>query len=392
MSVWKASRGLGGKSFLLSILACTEAATLAADVNILGGSGEQAKRVIEHMQKLWANPSAPRSLLASEVSRDITFTAGNRVNALMASQASVRGPHPQRLRGDEVDEMDFSLLKAALGQPMSKNGVKSQVVLSSTHHYADGTMTECIKMCAARPATHTYQEWCFKESHANGTGWLTQEMIDTARVNMTVDTWNTEVIGQEPNPESRAFDPTAIKEMFQIRLGEFRDEQQWKNVCEDYDKDGLYCLGADWAKEQDWTVFVVLRVDCKPFRVVYVERAQKEGWKTIIARFDEVATRYHIDGAACHDATGIGNVITDHIRTSAEPVVMRGNPRTELFSDYILAIEHAEIVSPFISYFETAHRTCSRDDLFGNGHPPDEVVAGAMAYKASRWAQPITMP
>src|ERR1035437_934476 len=109
VSVWKASRGLGGKSFLLSILACTEAATLAADVNILGGSGEQAKRVIEHMQKLWANPSAPRSLLASEVSRDITFTAGNRVNALMASQASVRGPHPQRLRGDEVDEMDFSL-------------------------------------------------------------------------------------------------------------------------------------------------------------------------------------------------------------------------------------------------------------------------------------------
>ena len=50
--VIKASRGFGGKSFLMATLAATEAITLAADVNILGGSGEQSKNVLSALQKL----------------------------------------------------------------------------------------------------------------------------------------------------------------------------------------------------------------------------------------------------------------------------------------------------------------------------------------------------
>ena len=38
MIVWEASRGLGGKSFMLSILGLTIACTRGGDVNILGGS------------------------------------------------------------------------------------------------------------------------------------------------------------------------------------------------------------------------------------------------------------------------------------------------------------------------------------------------------------------
>jgi hypothetical protein len=45
VSVWKASRGLGGKTYLLSALGDAEAVLLHADVTILGGSGEQSERV-----------------------------------------------------------------------------------------------------------------------------------------------------------------------------------------------------------------------------------------------------------------------------------------------------------------------------------------------------------
>lgn len=159
IAVWKASRGFGGKSFLMALLSLVEGLTLRADVNILGGSGIQSKRILEAMAKLWKTPTAPRQALSSEPGgQKQTFTWGNTVTALMASQASVRGPHPQRLRMDEVDEMALDILDAALGQPMSKGWVQSHVVLSSTHQYADGTMTEILKR--AKDKGWPFYEWC----------------------------------------------------------------------------------------------------------------------------------------------------------------------------------------------------------------------------------------
>ena len=43
VAVWKASRGFGGKSTLLALLALTEAITLQADVTVLGGSAQQCR-------------------------------------------------------------------------------------------------------------------------------------------------------------------------------------------------------------------------------------------------------------------------------------------------------------------------------------------------------------
>ena len=63
--VWKASRGFGGKSTLLALLALTEAITLQADVTVLGGSAQQSERVLEVMTRLWGSPRAPRDLLES---------------------------------------------------------------------------------------------------------------------------------------------------------------------------------------------------------------------------------------------------------------------------------------------------------------------------------------
>ena len=65
VAVWKASRGFGGKSTLLALLALTEAITLKADVTVLGGSAQQSERVLEVMTLLWRAPKAPAHLLAS---------------------------------------------------------------------------------------------------------------------------------------------------------------------------------------------------------------------------------------------------------------------------------------------------------------------------------------
>ncbi len=74
VAVWKASRGFGGKSFLLSVLSLAEATTLKADVSLLGGSGAQSKNILEHMGRLWNYQDAPRHLLAGEVQQEMRFS------------------------------------------------------------------------------------------------------------------------------------------------------------------------------------------------------------------------------------------------------------------------------------------------------------------------------
>ncbi|MBE9479627.1 MAG: hypothetical protein IMY80_06635, partial [Chloroflexi bacterium] len=108
--VWHASRGLAGKSVLLATLAFMEGIEMGAAVNLLGGSGEQSQRVHGYMTgedtnlpgTFWGHYGAPRHLLVDDpTKRETKLSNGGRIVVLQASQRSVRGPHPQKLRLDE---------------------------------------------------------------------------------------------------------------------------------------------------------------------------------------------------------------------------------------------------------------------------------------------------
>ena len=106
VTLWIASRGFGGKTFLLALLAAANAILFETDVIILGGSGQQSLRVVEQLHGLWAAGQVPPAWLASAPTFNKTTLAwGNMIQALTASQTAVRGAHPTRLLLDEIDEM-----------------------------------------------------------------------------------------------------------------------------------------------------------------------------------------------------------------------------------------------------------------------------------------------
>jgi hypothetical protein len=378
VSVWKGSRGFGGKSFTLAVLGLTEAVTLKANVNLLGGSGEQSRRVHEHMQALWQSPSAPRQLMGSDPSKlETRLVWGNTIQALMASQASVRGPHPQRLRLDEVDEMDLAILDAAMGQPMSgASGIATQTVMSSTHQYPDGTMTEVLKRAAAKG--WPVHEWCWRETSAQPGGWLSTEEIERKRSEVTAAMWQVEYDLQEPSPQSRAIQPEAVRAMFRRELGEFRGADGECIEIEAPVAGALYSSGADWARKQDWTIMLTFRHDCKPARLVAFRRMGRRPWPVMVAAYDELVTRY--PGHAADDGTGLGDVVGGYMRCQSEHVVMVGRSRADMLSNYIAAVERGEIVAPHIEYMESEHRLASVDDVYGSGHLPDSISAAALAW------------
>lgn len=388
--VWKASRGFGGKSYTLSLLGLTEALTLRADVAVLGGSGEQSQRILESMAKLWAFPAAPRQFLRSDPgTKRTTLTFGNTIKALMASQTSVRGPHPQRLRLDEVDEMKLAILDSVLGQPMSRGDVLSQTVISSTHQYPDGTMAEVLKRAADRG--WPVYEWCFhetKEPH----GWLTLAEIDRLRSVITALMWRTEYELQEPTGENRAIDQDAVAAMFRPDL-----------VQEDVpDPAADYAHGADWARKTNRTVVITVRkpadpdpdadppVPVRPLAVVKMTVAGREPWPTMVGYLERHVRTF--GGPALHDGTGIGDVVAGYLNVEADGFIMVGKARADLLTEYIHGIEHGEIVYPddgskATQIAKKEHKFATFDDLFGAGHLPDTISAGALAYRAAKTAQ-----
>jgi hypothetical protein len=392
VSVWKASRGFGGKTFTLGLLGIVEAITLRADVNVLGGSGVQSKRVLEHMANLWAYPNAPRWCLPGDAGAQVQkLKWGNRIQALMASSKSVRGPHPQRLRIDEADETKISLITDALGQPMSKGWIKSQVVLSSTHQYPNGPMTWILQEAAVKG--WPVHEWCLHET-AEPHGWLSRGEIERKRIIMPAQAWKTEVELQEPTSEGRAIMPESV-------MAAFREDV----ALEEPRPGARYGTGADWAKKVNHTVVVTImegqeeaQADPEagieyqpklPARVVAVERQQRRPYPVMADILNDRVKHY--GGTAAHDNSGLGQVMDDLLKIDAEAFDFVGKQRNEMLSEYISAIEQGRLVwpkDPDNVALEAAHKEhlySQVKDVYGTsdeGHLPDTVSAGALAWRA----------
>jgi hypothetical protein len=377
VSIWKASRGLGGKSLALAMLGLVESLTLKCDVNVLGGSGEQSKRVHSYQTKAWDYPDAPRQLLASDpLKMETTLTWGNTIKALLASQSSVRGPHPVRLRLDEIDAMEQAILDAALGQPMSKNGVAAQTVLSSTHHNPNGTMTYALHM-AAEKGWPVY-EWCYKES-LQPHGWLDPAEVEAKRTDVTQQAWNIEYDLQQPSAQDRGIVPEAVTAMFQRSRGEYEGANGEYLEVEPPLPGAIYQHGADWAKSNDWTIIVTVRIDVSPCRLVAFERTGRKPWPAMVQRFEHRIQRY--GGEAFHDQTGLGDVVAGYLSTPAEGVILAGHTRADLISNYVNLVEKNGIVAPMIVSVYREHLYASLADLYGSGHLPDSICSLALATK-----------
>src|SRR5690242_8901724 len=273
-AVWYASRG-SGKSLALAVLGLVKAFVRDIDVTILGGSMTQSLNVREHMRKLMAHPNAPTYAMAKDQATLIQMASGKAIKPLPASQTTVRGPHPPLQLLDEVDEMEWDIYNASLGQAMEQKNVHGEtvaeyIVASSTWQNPEGTFTQVIE--TARERGLPVFTWCWREL-LEPHGWMSKRFIENKRKTVSAQMWHTEYDLNEPSAGSRAFDLDKIEEFF-IDYGKTVRELHQGNgdhdeyVWEEYQNSGIYAVGTDWAKEQDKTVIAVMRYDVRPHRMV----------------------------------------------------------------------------------------------------------------------------
>ncbi len=162
-SVCWANRGggktlLGGLSTWLDTVFKPNCAT-----KILGGSLEQSKKMYQHLTGEgdgWGLVTDDfRYLLRGEMlAAQTALINKSNINILTASSKSVRGPHPQKLRLDEVDEFEDKIYEASMLIPKTKHGIKASVQIYSTMHKAYGLMNRVISEAAQ--SGYKIYKWC----------------------------------------------------------------------------------------------------------------------------------------------------------------------------------------------------------------------------------------
>jgi len=152
----------GGKSFNEALLTFLDSHFRPkCDTTVLAGSYYQGKQVYDATLDLWSEPGWDRFLAAEPTKSETLLKNESGYEVLTASQKSVRGPHPQRLKLDEIDELAPDLYDAALSQPLTKHGVDASVIMTSTMHRIYGLMQTIIED-RHRMGLELYK-WCWLE-------------------------------------------------------------------------------------------------------------------------------------------------------------------------------------------------------------------------------------
>ena len=393
IAFWHGSRGLSGKSFTLATLGLTKAVLRGANCNILGGSMAQSTNVHEAMRSALDYDDAPREMIVQEGVQEIRFTNKAKIRPLTASQKTVRGPHPPFLLLDEIDEMELAILDAALGQPLPQKNwqgetISPYTVMCSTWQNPEGTFT-AIKRRFEERGLPT-KAWCYRESMNPVDGWLTQETVDAKKLEIPAEMWRVEYELGEPSIGNRAFDSQAVEDTFSLPAEAPLKSEKLK----DYEtftyakptRSGQYVVAADWAKEQDYTVIAVLRVDVAPIELVHWVRVNRRPYPFMIGLYNHAIQVYN-PIAAIHDGTGVGNAVNDYLDVRARGFIMSGAQRSNMLTEYVNAVERGRFKFPKIQTAYLAHKYAQVGDLYQTGqqfHLPDEVCALALGWRAAR--------
>lgn len=240
--IWYAMRG-SGKTYSLSMLSWLESIfKKRCKTTVLGGSLEQSTKAVGYLQYLWDLFGAlavdqftsnnievfKKDILVNGAvaGRGYKLTNGSEVQALAASPKSVRGPHPQKLRLDELDEMEENIYNSALGQPKANYGIKDNIVISSTLHHPFGLMTKVIDERDSIGA-RLYQ-WCIYDVMEPFGFWSKSEAERRQR-QMPPEMWESEYLLERPKIGETIFDWGTIDRAYQRGLRNSFD----KNIVPD---------------------------------------------------------------------------------------------------------------------------------------------------------------
>ena len=261
--VWLASRG-AGKTLNVAILNYLETVFKPnCEIKCLGGSLEQSKLMVKYAKEIWSKPLVPKHMLIGAVTgTSYQLTNGSSISALASSGTSARGAHPQRLRLDEIDEMDREIYDAAMGQPVERHGIPSHVFCISTMQHAGGLMSQVMGEAIGREGSQVY-ETCILDV-TEPYGFTSKKEMEKRKSRTTKKMWETEYLLQRPTLQGSVFDYESVETSYRRTQGVLAQFRNWKIE-----------FGIDWGH----TMSVLSFFACSENKFAWIKSYEYEYWE-----------------------------------------------------------------------------------------------------------------
>lgn len=166
---------------------------------------------------------------------------------------------------------------------------------------------------------------------------ISQEIIKNIRKDIPEYVWKQEYLGEFVNDESNFFS-------FDLILKIFEDYK----ITKTYDRHRKYKIGVDLAKLKDYTVYIVMDITEKPFKITEYGRFNHKLYSDVTEIINEVQRKYNC--TVNLDSTGVGEAVAEKIN-SCNSFTFSQKSKTELLHNFLLICEKEEVILPTI-FFE----------------------------------------
>lgn len=407
-------------SVLLGTLALTEQVSMGAEVMILGGSSTQAKKVFEYISQkntrfegmFWQSENAPKALqdIKSELQESSKIITGGVIKCMPASQTSIYGQRPSRLRIDEADVCDLELIDGAIpcAHPVHKKDIKEQILISSTHYNVEGTLTtlieraeetnkrhrmECIQKGLPDPGPNCVipvYEVCYKDALSDIGGYLTSDQLARMKSMVSPEVWRRQFENGEPSVDGAVFSGDDLDFVFDASLGDQISGDPGTHWTIDFEKIQnkefeCYFHGVDWGLQIDSTVistFACASKETDPDIMVSWVRPIKEiGITGHVHVYDSILGKY--PGPGAHDGTGMSMFASELLQNPSHAVPWQQKKVVlEALNKFVAAVQQRKVKMPRIKFLERQLRGLTYEEAYGNKHMPDCVASLVMAWYA----------
>jgi hypothetical protein len=215
----------GGKTELAAIATLLDLVFKPnCQIRILGGSGEQAKRLYDYLTG-YLNMGFKEFLDGPARKESCKFTNGSSVEVITQSATAVRGQHIHKLRCDEVELFSDDVFAAAKFTTQSTFELTAAMELISTMHRPYGLMQQCVSSAVERKIP--IFKWCIWEvvercrgrkcavcpllrdcqgKAKKADGYLKIDDLITAMKRSSRSAWESEMLCTKPSLEDAVFD------------------------------------------------------------------------------------------------------------------------------------------------------------------------------------------
>lgn len=132
-----------------------------------GAIKQQADRCREYFERFHMNNEYIKDYLLKSPTKTISvYKNGSYSEIITASIAGFNGPHPQKVRLDEVELMDWDVIQQGLSISQTKKGIMSQILYLSTRKFSSGTMQRLLdqaKNDTRKVGGYQIYKWCIWE-------------------------------------------------------------------------------------------------------------------------------------------------------------------------------------------------------------------------------------